>query len=761
MDNHDAKALTGKPGLQIDISQTAFSSAGALRSLIQAVSYDDVQPQAVLAAEALGFGLLVSPMRINEAVNALDGNESVKWDKFKIVLGLQSKGIVKAIRNSTALTQFFLVATAFKLCYTDTELGDVFFEMISHSGVLNLFPVASSQLARLVDAFSGYCDRIIPIDFMHSLAVAVDKCSANHAFYQRLDNTRLTVLIWKIFENLRDATVEYVSLTGCYSGCSLATIFSWLLPEKTAIIVEDQVIIAVNQAKLTIHLTKSHRDQFGYRKDWQIQAWRSEGGPTTFVSKDQDEAQPQNISELPLKLSKSFFHHSYHVPSKPTNEERSKATEAIGALAGALVTYVTENGHIYVSKSCCSGPSLGKSPCSRVQLLSLQKEEWIESYTRAAAPYGWDIDDSSLKPQASALEVIKSIFLADTHQRDIIPIAQQVVAFRERLMDWADTKLGTLDPYLRELIVEGAIKISVHALASSLCNIETGNLKMGFSAHSPLGRRTGSDEEFIIRLLSRTGLDVGQLKLSVLGCVFPYSSLNLQDLAISQDGLVAGWSVLWEQTTLQRACLQLKVLRGTIQRQGFRYRRILEPSAGGWVTLDGCHGKVPVNLFQGETYSGIQVEQESRHLSTKFVCTEVGDTLEVKTFLCCRDKFGEEYSQLVYWISAQSYLAGATHVERPNTMSRLQEESVALALHNKPLEAYWVSPCHNSDAGPKREGNIVLRTVANEELRFWIAAALSERGTDKCVVLVVRHSGPLISSLFVAAQKNETWALLL
>ncbi|KAF2182368.1 hypothetical protein K469DRAFT_690838 [Zopfia rhizophila CBS 207.26] len=475
MDNHNAKALTGKRGPQWD-------------------------PQALLAAEALGLGPLVSPVRINEAIIALDGEESVRWDNFKILLGFRAQGTVKNIRNSTALTQFFLVATACKLCCTDAELGDVFFDIISESGVLNLFPVASSQLSKLIGTFSGYSDRILPVNFMHKLAVAVDGCSGNRAFYQRMENSRLATLICKIFEYLRDDFVEYISLTGCLSGLWLATAFSWLLPDKTGIFVGGQLVKGASLATPTINLTKDTMESTNFEtRAWQIQTWLSEGDPTTFVLENKEQIQNRGISELPIKLAKSFFHHNYILPiSDPNGTGRREAIEAIGELAGALVTYTTENGHIYVSKRCCSDPALQKAPCSRVTLLSLQKENWIESYARSVVDYGWDVDSAASDGRTSALEAIEALFSADIDQWNSIPVTQQVNAFKNRLKAWATKRSkewkGDSTPCLPDSVVECAIQIAAHAVASSLCNVESGHLKMGFSTrsmYSRLGNQSG------------------------------------------------------------------------------------------------------------------------------------------------------------------------------------------------------------------------------------------------------------------------------
>lgn len=744
MDNNDAKALRSRPGPQWDVSQTAFNSAGALREIIRAVSYDDVQPQALLAAEALGLGLLVSPTRINEAIVALDGEQSVKWDRFKVVIGLQCKGTVKAIRNSTALTQFFLVATACKLCYTDAELGDVFFDIIAESGVLSLFPVSSSQLSRLIGVVSGHCDRILPVNPMHELAVAVDACSRNAAFYQRMENSELAKLICKVFEHLRDDSVEYVSLTGCLSGMWLATAFLWLLPERTAILVDDQTVKGVHLARLIINLTKHDSDLTSDdARAWKILAWRSDGDPKTFVLESKEEMQVRQVSEIPIRQAKSYLYNSHELEHlDPYGTKRRDTINAIGELAQTLITHMTENGTVYLSEDHDA-----KYPTA---LINLQKEEWIGSYTSSIVCYGWDEETSSLDFESSALEAIKDMF----SEREPLPLDQLV----SRLKSWLRARWGRSNIDSSPATVRAAVNVAVHAISSSLCNVQAGNLKLGLPADpwpSP-----GSHSLFF-QLGSKTGLGLQDLRRLVFSRVFPYASPSSHDLAICHDGLVAGWAVLWEKTTLQRGALQLNVLRGTIEREGFRYERITEPRIPREMGGSTCHTKAPLSWFWAGRYMDLSIEPEKIHVSTKYICSTVGNTLELMTRLHCRDEFGREDRQSVSWIYALNALAVATHIDRTSVISGVQKETIARTLHNKNLEACWASVCHNTSSFG-REDNLVLRTQGNEELRFWAAALFVSRrmGSSGPSSLFVRHSGPLISSLDIASKESGHWTII-
>src|SRR5436190_17569025 len=97
---------------QWELGQTTFNTVGQLRDLIRIVSQDNVQPQAVLAAEALGFVLIVSPKRIDQAIEALGGNDSTRIEGMQALIGLSSGGLQRVMRVSTPLLQFFLVLTA-------------------------------------------------------------------------------------------------------------------------------------------------------------------------------------------------------------------------------------------------------------------------------------------------------------------------------------------------------------------------------------------------------------------------------------------------------------------------------------------------------------------------------------------------------------------------------------------------------------------------------------------------------------------------
>jgi len=84
---------------QWDVAKTSFDTVGQLRELIGIASQPNVQPQAILAAENLGYGLVVSPKRLDDAITVLGGNDSVRLESIKGTVGLRSKDLQRIMRQ--------------------------------------------------------------------------------------------------------------------------------------------------------------------------------------------------------------------------------------------------------------------------------------------------------------------------------------------------------------------------------------------------------------------------------------------------------------------------------------------------------------------------------------------------------------------------------------------------------------------------------------------------------------------------------------
>lgn len=227
--------------LSWEVSQSVFSSASALKGLIAAAGHDDIQPQAILAAEALGAGLLVSSQRIPEAIEALGGGESNRMAAVKAYVGLSSGAIFRQVRQNTALIQFFALITACKPCFLDEEIGSIIFEMLQFSGLLRKWPATSTQLTALIQQFSGHAEILTPVSLMHELASTIAGRCRTPLVYHRLEASALSNLLVKVFEAMQDTTITRVTLIGHHQAVWLSTALLWLLEDQVSYLLKPSL----------------------------------------------------------------------------------------------------------------------------------------------------------------------------------------------------------------------------------------------------------------------------------------------------------------------------------------------------------------------------------------------------------------------------------------------------------------------------------------------------------------------------------------
>jgi hypothetical protein len=125
--------------------------ADRLVSLIKAASQDDVQPQAAKALENLGARCLVSNDLISQGIDALNGNQSIRLRDTKAFIGVSSGGIAAEFRTSTSCIRAFLLVTVLEACgYSEGDIGEVIYHMLSYTDVLRNSPASIKQIQAAV-----------------------------------------------------------------------------------------------------------------------------------------------------------------------------------------------------------------------------------------------------------------------------------------------------------------------------------------------------------------------------------------------------------------------------------------------------------------------------------------------------------------------------------------------------------------------------------------------------------------------------------
>ena len=219
------------------------------------------------------------------------------------------------------MSSFFLFVGACKVCFTDAEIGDLAFQMITASGVISRYPVAAFQLRDFITSFSGHAEELAPDNLLHALAVNIAEHSpVGVQLMRRLNKRKLSDLLIRSFELLNDESVESITLLGGTNGLWLATFFSWLIEGNVCVSVDGKMLPHISidgqistcdakSSKLSLQLRK----KFGtgsYSDDWIIREWRKVQ-PTDFVIEEPVKKQNSQCEHMPLIMTIVFLSQLY------------------------------------------------------------------------------------------------------------------------------------------------------------------------------------------------------------------------------------------------------------------------------------------------------------------------------------------------------------------------------------------------------------------------------------------------------------------
>lgn len=366
-----------------EIGGSVFNSLQALRGLIAATSEDDVHTQAVLAVERLGACVPVAPERIDEAVNALGGQSSVRIENLKASIGIASGGLCKVMRQSTSLIQFFVLCAACKLTILDEDCSSLMFEMMKTSEVLASLPCSAAQIMRIISQFSGQAGQIAPVDVMHEVASAVDEWNPDPDIFRRMEAKVLAELLVTVCEQMRDETVDGIVLVGHLNSVWLASSLLWLFGDKACLLINDVAIKGHSEAKLCIQIEPSDN------VPWNMQVFKASEDPTKFVF-EMSADEIDSLGQVPLRSLKSFLN-QYYWSSFENSEIRKKAMIASGIIAQTLVLAISQRGLLYLACEHCKN----SKHCNDAPLSDLAHTSWLAATEQIVTGYGWRVEEGA------------------------------------------------------------------------------------------------------------------------------------------------------------------------------------------------------------------------------------------------------------------------------------------------------------------------------------------------------------------------------
>ena len=737
--------------LNFEIGGAFFNTAQALQSLIAGYSEDDVHNQALIAAGYLGVYIPVAPKRINESVDALGGQTSVNVENVKASIGIYSGGLCRIIRQATPLIQFFALCASFKTVFLDDECGNLIFEMIDQSGVLEKCPCSAEQLTRLVSQVAGQADSIAPVNKMHEVALAVDDWQPKGDTFLRMELNALAELLLKLFENMRDETVDSIVIAGHLGSIWLGSSLLWLFGDESWLLIDDQVIQGDPKAKLCIEIEPREKIP------WNMQALKLSENPIKYVfERAHDEV--DTLHQIPLKSLKSFMNH-YYWETIEDSELRKKAMKVCGEVAQTLIDAIAECGRIYLGCKGCTDIE----HCNTAPLRNIAQSSWLTEVQQAIVMYGWD-DPHDPRSNPELLDTILNSVQKWRQREEYFHVGpvDGVANMKEACKDFIQRKFPSQSVEI-DYILDAAFYIAADAAVTCSTMFLDGRRYI-----KPLDADTlGHAEQTVLALLS-SGLDASEYRERAFKQLLPGLNRDWHNgnLVIARDGYVAGMNILWTESVLQSDALSIRMQRGQIRMGSITYYCIRESAftSPALCTEDQC---VPAfdavrGLIMPEM--GPKHKIQDRAYSFQTTASVHGSCIEIKHYMMYEESSSKTpEKRKASWIDAISVLATAAHADIESFLTAPLAESLMVRLTRDLVakDACWSDAFYQL---PNRsEIRSLMRTGPNPKVKIFGAGVCNER-RNLCCYIVIRHRAPLLRCIAKAEggapKKLGSWAVV-
>ena len=741
---------------QWDIGQSIFFLGRATIALIDAGSQDDIQPQAIVAMEGLGAGLLVHQDRIGEGIDALKGGENRKLSKLMLTLGLNNGGAARIMRESVPCVASFLLAVACKTCFTDHETGSLLYDMMSFRGVLRTVPVSRGQIEQAVGAISGYGYKIEPTGFFNQVASMVQANLAHPCeipeLFSRSTSKELAEILSSVFEALQDMEVKKITLEGHQTGIWLISLFMWLLPDDTEIIVHRHSLFGTAGCRLKV--TLNQRDDGG----WHLRRWYSKNNVSELIVGGIDKVPTAQHRSLPLS----------HVPILSASKSLAAAyrltddaVEATGQIAAALVDAAFEYGEFRVSNAVSQFQVPFRDTC---------EESFVSGYHSIIKAFGFKLDPASANAGQSDVVATYKRWM-DRAKRDGItasgeaPLGNPVKEMTQLLLQIENQFFEDCGhSMIRENnlehmgIVDPVMHVAAEALYSSIFQrfpherpfrpLTAGTLRVNARTLWRLlcGRLPGSENE------------LQEFRAEAIRSVLPGSvQVNKVDLAIVSNGLVAYSAPLEHLSTDKRLCSAISIIPGTLRwgEDQAVFNRLQESDAADFPSSRSFYeSSQRLEVFRGGTYLGLDARSNSEVVDIKTLISPSDKTLMLTTYL--ESVSLQDAPVSVNWWRSIDAILFSEHVSG-HDMTAFGEECLAKSWEERKLfdTITWLR------VGGNITGSSITRcidtTSSNEAERFFEAGRLFSHRR-----LFVRQSASLIQCVKAALDLGEQadWAIV-
>ena len=741
---------------QWDIGQSIFLIGVTAIALLKAGSEDDIQPQAILALEGLGVGLLVHKDRIDEAVDALKGCENRRLSKLMLSIGLNHGGVARIMRKSVPCVASFLLAVCCKTCFTDQETGSMLYEMMDLRGVLRTVPVSRGQVEQAVGAFSGYGHKIVPSNLFNVVASKIRNHLTHSSELSGLfcsSKTReLAEILCNVFEALQDMKVKKITLEGHQTGVWLVSVLMWLLPDEVEILLHGSRILGTPESRVKMALRK--RDDGG----WHIKRWYQEQaifelivGGVDKVPTSQHRALP--LTHLPARSAKMSLAAAYQM----TDE----AIEATGQVAAALVDIIFEHGFVHVKKTHGNFQIAFRNIC---------QDHFISGYHTITKIFGWQLDAEFVRNRQPMIMVAYqrwkdtagsgkgySSSLGHRFSKNLVPDVTQLLLQIEDQF-FKDNGFSMIEENNLEHmgIVDPVIHVTAEALYCSI--FEELPYERVFRPLTVTNLRSNARVlwQLLCGGLADSASQLQEFRAEAIRSVLPgFPQINTANLAVVSNGLVAYSTPLAHLSTSKRQSVAISIMPGKLRwgDDNAPFDKIEEVDAAEFPSNHSFYESTEnLEVFSNGAYTGLEARSSPEVVNIETLISPAGKTLLLTTYLSSTTL--QDAPVAVNWWRSTDALIFAEHVDG-HDMTAFGEECLARSWEEKRLfdSTSWLGV--GGSTSMSSIDRYVCMTSSDETARFFEAGRLFNSRR-----VFIRQSASLVKCLKVALDHGEQWAII-
>ena len=739
----------GPLALQWDAALTSTWAVDKFRAVIQAASVDNVQAQAVLTLLALGSNIMAAPELYGDAIDALDGNASVKLEHLKVNVGFAAGGTAEVLRQQSSGLSAFLLICALRLWQSSDNVGEILHDMALTSGILSHFPSSKYQICQTVEAVSSNALKLMPVDHLNHISGRIIQetvldIPSGYDLYSEIDHNAVADLFVHVFTGLKNEETSKFAIKGMAAGIWIATILTWLLPKDTALVKDRKLLFGSSSARLLILLEKTEDGSWSY---------------------NEFDAEMSIINLIHIIPHSDPMRSSLKKESTPRSEYRNRAQIAcflptqdvimVGQVASAFLGHIVENGRLEYARSSTNGNT---KDC---RILDISTEWFITNYQNIMCSFGWT---------AGELET------AATHQQNLTSELEAFKPQGDSAMDGpsSDDIMDFLGDYMqRQGCTETAecghhvYTLAAEALAFTVLEVSknTSDKKSSvasFNGQVVLQDHTSIGTQSISGLMSAFVSDrpvlLRQFRRGMLDLLLPYHQLNFKgtELIIESEGIVIYPKMLQSVSSKRSDALSLIAEPGQIRKDGVRYSLVVEWGKG-LDTLPPVAYDEPrhVNFFTKHGYQQLIARRGFDDVQINCYSSSSRTKLTVRCFFTIfRDTPTPHISNSFSWLKEMELLAGATHLGAPEILTWQGEKKLAERMANELMSfdaIQWIHPLSGLLDDKVDRKQYLVRTNGSDIVRLQHlsqAAGFWENNPDNGLIWpVIQHEASLLACI--------------